>query len=112
MWSPLLRDLACELEAPQRLLPLVYLRPTIHLPTIRKPFLSEHVIRLSVALKGGKPPPPGMSAAALMGLLSTIELDDTFAGANVLSLVVQVDKDLVTAGGPLLSVWASTHIAD
>lgn len=37
---------------------------------------------------------------------------DTFAGANVLSLVVQVDKDLVTAGGPLLSVWASTHIAD
>jgi len=54
----------------------------IHLPTIRKPFLSEHVIRLSVALKGGKPPPPGMSAAALMGLLSTIELEDTFAGAK------------------------------
>lgn len=34
---------------------------------------------------------------------------DTFAGANVLSLVVQVDKSLVTAGGPVLGVWASTH---
>ncbi len=34
---------------------------------------------------------------------------DTFAGANVLSLVVQVDKSIVTPGGPLLGVWASTH---
>ena len=36
---------------------------------------------------------------------------DTFAGSNVLSLVVQVDKSLVTAGGPVLGVWASTHQA-
>ncbi len=36
---------------------------------------------------------------------------DTFAGSNVLSLVVQIDKDVVTAGGPILSVWASTHSA-
>lgn len=34
---------------------------------------------------------------------------DTLAGANVLALVVQVDKTLVNGGGPLLSVWASTH---
>jgi hypothetical protein len=34
---------------------------------------------------------------------------DTFAGSNVLSLVVQVDKELLTGGGPLLGVWASTH---
>lgn len=34
---------------------------------------------------------------------------DTFAGSNVLSLVVQVDKTRVTSGGPLLGVWASTH---
>ena len=37
---------------------------------------------------------------------------DTFAGANVLALVVQVDKSLVEAGRPLLSVWASTHRAE
>lgn len=34
---------------------------------------------------------------------------DTFAGANVLAIVVQVDKAVVTAGGPILSVWASTN---
>jgi hypothetical protein len=34
---------------------------------------------------------------------------DTFAGANVLSLVIQVDKNLVNAGGSILGVWASTH---
>lgn len=34
---------------------------------------------------------------------------DTFSGANVLSLVIQIDKELVNAGGPLLGVWASTH---
>lgn len=34
---------------------------------------------------------------------------NTFAGANVLSIVVQVDKALVTTGGPILSVWASTN---
>lgn len=37
---------------------------------------------------------------------------DTFAGANVLSLVVQVDKTLLTIGGPVLGVWASTHRAE
>lgn len=34
---------------------------------------------------------------------------DTFAGTNVLALVIQVDKTLVNSGGPLLGVWASTH---
>ena len=37
---------------------------------------------------------------------------DTLAGANVLALVVQVDTSLVNEGGPLLSVWASTHRAE
>lgn len=36
---------------------------------------------------------------------------DTFAGSNVLSLVLQVDKDLLTDGGPILGVWGSTHRA-
>ncbi len=52
---------------------------------------------------------------ALVGLLQSgtdgAPASDTFAGSNVLSLVVQVDKDLVSAGGPLLGVWASTHAA-
>ncbi len=34
---------------------------------------------------------------------------DTFAGSNVLSLIVQIDVDKVNAGGGLLGVWASTH---
>ncbi|KFE68949.1 DUF4331 family protein [Hyalangium minutum] len=34
---------------------------------------------------------------------------DTFAGTNTLAIVVQVDKSLVTPGGPILGVWASTH---
>jgi hypothetical protein len=34
---------------------------------------------------------------------------NTFAGQAVLALVVQVDKTLVNAGGPILGVWASTH---
>jgi len=34
---------------------------------------------------------------------------DTFAGANVLSIVVEVDKTLVNSGGPILGVWSSTH---
>lgn len=37
---------------------------------------------------------------------------DFFAGADVMSIVIQVDKTLVTSGGPLLGVWASTHQAN
>lgn len=36
---------------------------------------------------------------------------DDFAGQNVLSLVISVDKAVVTPGGPVLSVWASTRRA-
>lgn len=36
---------------------------------------------------------------------------DFFAGTNVLSLVLQIDKTLVNKGGPVLAVWASTHAA-
>lgn len=34
---------------------------------------------------------------------------DFFAGKNVLALVVSVDKTLLTTGGALVSVWASTN---
>jgi len=37
---------------------------------------------------------------------------DFFAGADVMSIVVQIDKSAVTGGGPLLGVWASTHQAN
>ncbi|HEU5076629.1 MAG TPA: DUF4331 family protein [Polyangiaceae bacterium] len=50
-----------------------------------------------------------MSGAAAQGEGGAPGASDTFAGQNVLSLVFQIDKELVNAGGDLLSVWASTH---
>ncbi len=53
------------------------------------------------------------TSAVLVGQLQSgpegVPATDTLAGANVLALVVQIDADLVNAGGPLLGVWASTH---
>lgn len=48
---------------------------------------------------------------ALVGLLQGGDdgATDTLAGANVLALVVQVDKSLVNSGGPVLGTWVSTH---
>ena len=34
---------------------------------------------------------------------------DDFAGATVLALVLSIDKELLTRGGPILSVWGSTN---
>lgn len=34
---------------------------------------------------------------------------DFFAGLNVLSIVIQIDKTLINSGGPLLAVWGSTN---
>lgn len=50
-----------------------------------------------------------MSGAAAEGEGGAPGASDTFAGQNVLSLVFQIDKELVNSGGDLLSVWASTH---
>ena len=36
---------------------------------------------------------------------------DHFLGANLLSLVVQLDKSILTAGGPVVCVWAATHVS-
>ncbi len=53
------------------------------------------------------------TAGAIVGLLSSgndgAPASNTLAGANVLALVVQVDKSVVNSGGPLLAAWASTH---
>ena len=35
--------------------------------------------------------------------------NDCFLHLNVMAIVLQVDKSLLTPGGPLLGVWASTH---
>lgn len=51
----------------------------------------------------------GVLVGQLQSGMEGAAASDTFEGAGVLSLVLQVDKDLVTSGGPLLGVWASTH---
>jgi len=55
------------------------------------------------------------TSAVLVGQLQSgadgAAASDTFAGSNVLSLVVQVDEALVNTGGDVLGIWASTHAA-
>jgi hypothetical protein len=55
------------------------------------------------------------TSAALVGLLQSSPdggpAQDSLAGANVIALVIQLDKSLVTKGGDILSVWGSTHRA-
>lgn len=37
--------------------------------------------------------------------------EDFFATLDVMSIVVEVDKDLINGGGPIVSVWGSSHMA-
>jgi hypothetical protein len=39
----------------------------------------------------------------------TMAAKNFFGAANVLSIVLEVDKTTVTAGGPIVAAWASTH---
>ncbi len=65
----------------------------------------------------GCPAVDAATSAALVSALSTNPNStppggpavDYFAGKNVLSIVVSVDKSLVTGGGALVSAWASTN---
>jgi hypothetical protein len=43
------------------------------------------------------------------GTTATTTLTDDFATANVVAIVMQVDKSLVNGGGDILGVYASTH---
>lgn len=56
------------------------------------------------------------TSAVLVGQLQAgtggVAASNTFAGTNVLSITVQIDKDVLTGNGPALGVWASTHIAN
>jgi hypothetical protein len=40
------------------------------------------------------------------------DASNTFAGSSVLSIAVELDKTVVDAGGPILSVWGSTHASN
>jgi hypothetical protein len=54
------------------------------------------------------------TSAALAGLLSHDAggpATSAFGSANVLALVASVDRSLLSAGGPVLSIWASTNKA-
>lgn len=63
----------------------------------------------------GCPALDGATAAALVSQLAHGDKGsapaDTFAGLNVLSIVVQLDKALVSsAANPVISVWGSTNV--
>lgn len=49
------------------------------------------------------------STALINALSDDGEAVDNFAGLTAGSLVLQVDADLLTGGGQILAVWASTH---
>ena len=54
------------------------------------------------------------SAALVAQLQSAADggpAQDHFLDLNVLAIVVQLDKSILTAGGPLVSVWAATHVS-
>jgi len=63
---------------------------------------------------------PALNATTSAALVKALSTDPTstppggvakdfFAGKNVLSIVVSIDKSLLTAGGPLVAAWASTN---
>ena len=53
---------------------------------------------------------PRLDAATSASLVGTLRTgQDDFLGFNAFAIVVQVDKTLVTRGGPIVSVWASTN---
>lgn len=63
---------------------------------------------------------PALDAATSAALVAKLKTDpnstppggvakDFFAGKNVLSIVLSVDKKLLNGGGPLLNVWGSTN---
>jgi len=68
------------------------------------------VIAAGVTPNGTCPAVDGPTSAALVDALTAGgAATDSFAGTNVLGLVVQVDKSLVNTGGPILGVHATTH---
>lgn len=64
----------------------------------------------------GCPTLDAATATTIVGMLKGTNMgagaaENTFATANVLSIVLEVEKSLLTGGGPILAVWGSTHQA-
>lgn len=64
----------------------------------------------------GCPAVDANTATLLVGMLQGTAMGagaaaDFFAPLNVLSIVLEIDKTLVNGGGPIISVWGSTHKA-
>jgi hypothetical protein len=60
----------------------------------------------------GCPAIDGANSALLVGKLGHTDggtAVDFFKKLNALAIIVEIDKTLVTKGGPVLSVWGSTH---
>jgi hypothetical protein len=59
---------------------------------------------------------PALNADQQNGLLGALTADgratNTFAGQNVLALVIQVNTEIVNSGGPVLGVSASTYASN
>lgn len=77
-------------------------------------FVKANAAGLPMSSVPGCPQLDAGQSAALVGMLGgtsngTAAAADTFAGADVMSLVVQLNKTPVTAAGPVLRVWASTN---
>ena len=49
---------------------------------------------------------PGRTAVTALGNMSGT---NTFGATNVLALVMEVDRTLLSKGGPILGVWGATH---
>lgn len=65
----------------------------------------------------GNCPGVDMDTSNLLVAQLTTDADDSvatndFDTADVLAIVVQIDKGLVTTGGPILATWASTHMTE
>lgn len=78
----------------------------------------KNASRTTIAVKGmltfdaaGCPTlPPGNIVARQLGTAPDGgTAQDFFKGLNVLAIVVAVDKTIITPGGPILGVWASTN---
>lgn len=59
---------------------------------------------------------PALDSATSTALVTQLQTEpggapatDEFANFNALAIAVSVDKSIVTAGGPIVGVWASTH---
>lgn len=64
------------------------------------------LVSASPADSAGCKATPGKTAVTALG---TMPATNTFGATNVLALVMEVDRTLLSKGGPILAVWGATH---